>query len=196
MIQRREALGLRQEDAAKRVGCCTGTWGRWESPFRLPKPGAWLKIAKALGLTLEQLQRASGRALLELSAGNAQQPGRAPGDPKEPVEPELYQYLSIEASNLERMLANVDLHKLVQSGWHFHMANWRSHIREMLHSIDLLTRAARGETELFLKLHNTLLGNETGRVLPMPKIKRADQVFRPPTKNKPKGNAKGKKPRR
>lgn len=194
MIKRREELGLRQEDAAQRVGCCPGTWGRWESPYRLPKPGAWLKIAKALGLTLEQLQRAGGNTLLAISDGHAKQPGPAPGDAKVPVAPEEYRYLSGEAASLEHALANVDLHKLAQSGWHFHMGNWRSNIREMLHSIDLMVRAAKGETELFLKLHNTLLGNETGRVLPMPKIKKAQHPFKPPTQSKPKG--KGKKPRR
>ncbi len=94
-----------------------------------------------------------------------------------------YQFASKDAAVLDRNLANVDLHKLTQGGWHYHMGHWRTTQRNFLQAIDLLVRGAREQAELFQKLHNILLGNESGRVLPMPKpekyIPQSPQTPRP-----------------
>ncbi len=194
MIERRAALGLRQVDAAAKAKISPGTWVRWESPVILPRPRAWLIIARTLGLTLEQLQRAAGKTLESLGGGEPLQPGAKAEAPAAPVAPDDYEFLSIEASILDRMLTNIDLHKLTQGGWHFHMGEWRSTLRAQLRSIDLQVRAARDQVELFQKLQNILLGNESGRILPMPKP--AKLSGSPPPKRRPgKPGGKGKKKR-
>ena len=167
MIERRALLGLRQEDAAAKVPCSPNTWGRWESAHRLPPPRAWLKIAKALGLKLADVQRAAGNALLDFASGSTRPPG-GKGEPPAAVA-EKQQFHSIDAEILDKVLNNVDLHKLDQGGWHYTMELWRTHLREMNRGLDLLVRMARNQTELFLKLHAQLLGNETGRIVPLPK---------------------------
>jgi DNA-binding XRE family transcriptional regulator len=167
MIERRALLGLRQRDAAAKAGCTPGTWVRWESPIYLPRPKTWLVIAKTLGLTLEQLQQAAGQTLSSLGGGR---PAAAADTPKNKGEGGgEYHFASKDALVIDRNLANVDLHKLTQGGWHYHMGHWRTSQRNFLKAIDLLVRAAREQAELFQKLHNILLGNESGRILPMPK---------------------------
>jgi DNA-binding XRE family transcriptional regulator len=194
MIERRALLGLRQEDAAARVPCSPNTWGRWESAEKLPRPKAWIKIAKVLRLTLAQLQHAAGTTLIDLGGGRPTQPAAGKKEERE-VTPDEYQFLSVECEVLDRTLTNVDLHKLTQAGWHYHMDHWRSTQRELLRGIDHMIRAARNQAELFQKNYAHLLGNETGRVLPLPKpIKMT--VPPPPKRGKPKGGgAKGKKKR-
>lgn len=183
MIARRAELKFTQEQAAQKAGCSPGTWVRWESPFRLPTVRAWLKIAAALRIPLETLQRAAGKTLLELSGGNPAQPGEANAAAK-PVEPEEYEFLSGEAHTLDRMLRNVDLHKLHQTGWHYHMSEWRGSMREQVRGLDHLVRSLRNQLDLFVKMHHILLGNETGRIVPL----------RPP-KMKPPSPKRGQKPK-
>lgn len=197
MIERRALLGLRQEDAAAKVPCSPNTWGRWESAAKLPSPGAWIKIAKVLGITLGQLQRAAGKTLIDISGGQAAQPAK--NEPPQ-VGPDEYEYVSVEAQILDRLLMNLDLHKLAQAGWHYTMEQWRASQREHLRAIDVLVRASRNEAELFQKTHAHLLGNETGRVVPLPKpIKMTTPP--PPKRGSPKpghgkrGGPKGKKKR-
>lgn len=193
MIERRAHLGLRQEDAAAKVPCSPNTWGRWESAHRLPHASAWLKIAKALGLKLSDIQRAAGNTLLDLSTGETRQVG-SKAKPGAGTEPEVHQWVSMEAEVLDKVLANVDLHKLDQGGWHYTMELWRTQQREMARGLDLLMRTARSQVELFLKLHAQLLGNETGRVIPLPKPIKLNQ---PPQKwgGPPRKRGKGKKKR-
>lgn len=167
MIERRTALGLRQQDAAAKVPCSPNTWGRWESAHRLPRPGAWLKIAKVLGLKLADVQRAAGNALLDLASGETRTKDRKAATAG--AEPEPHAFVSIEAELLDKLLANVDLHKQEQGGWHYTMEAWRTQQREMARGIDILMRMARSQVELFLKIHAQLLGNETGRIVPLPK---------------------------
>jgi len=192
MIQRRALLGLRQQDAAQKAGCAPGTWVRWESPVVLPRPSAWLKIAKVLGLTLEQLQQAAGKTLESLGSGK-------PQDPEEKLEsrsaePAEFPFVSVEAAILDRLLANFDLHKLTQGGWHYHMGHWRALLRAQLQALDLQWRGLRDQVELFQKLNNILLGNETGRILPLPKPPKLSGS--PPPKRHPaKPGSKGKKKR-
>ncbi len=194
MIERRKKLGLRQEDAAAQVPCSPNTWGRWESSFRQPPIRAWIKIAKVLKITLGQLQRAAGQTLIDISGGEAKEPAAAPPGPR-PVGPDDYEYLSIEASILDKILTNLDFHKLVQPGWHYHMEHWRAVQRENLRGIDQMMRAARNQAELIQKLHAHLLGNETGRIHPLPKPIKMDTPP-PPKRGAPKrGGPKGKKRR-
>jgi hypothetical protein len=194
MIKRRAELGLRQQDAAAKVPCSPNTWGRWESAHRLPRPSAWLKIAKALGLTLAQLQNAASSAWRDLGGGQVTQPDPKGGEGK-PTDPERYEYVSVEAHILDRTLTNIDLHKLDQAGWHYSMENWRAVQRENLRAIDLLVRAARDQAELFQKMHAFLLGNETGRIVPLPKPIKMNAPP-PPKRGKPKGGSpKGKRKR-
>ncbi len=144
---------------------------------------AWLKIAAALRSTLESLQRAAGKTLLEISGGNPAQPGEGANAAAKPVEPEEYEFPSAEAHTLDRMLRNVDLHKLHQTGWHYHMSEWRGAIREQARGLDHLVHSLRNQLDLFVKMHHILLGNETGRIVPL----------RPP-KMKPPAPKRGKKP--
>ena len=192
MLERRAVLGYTQIDAAKKTGCSPGTWCRWESPTRLPTPKVWLKIAKTLGITLEQLQNAAGESLVAMSGGRPKQP-ELPGEAKkrEEVKPEQYEYLSQDAAILDRIISNIDLHKLTQGGWHYYMAAWRSNFRELLQAMDLVTRMATSQAALFQKLHSILLGNESGRVLPLPK----NQKYTPPSakRGQNQGGGKGKK---
>lgn len=194
MIERRAQLGLRQVDAAEKASCSPGTWVRWESPVVLPRPGAWLIIAKTLGLTLEQLQRAAGQALEQLGGGQPLQPGAKHDLPRQPVAPEEYRFGSIEAETLDRILANVDLHKLTQGGWHFHMSHWRATLRAQLRAMDLQVRSLREQVELYEKLQSILLGNETGRILPLPKPPKYSGSPPPKRRGKP-GSSQGKKKR-
>jgi DNA-binding XRE family transcriptional regulator len=194
MIERRAQLGLRQEDAAAKVPCSPNTWGRWESAHRLPHARVWLKIAKVLGLTLAQLQRAASSAWRDLDGGQVTQPDPKGGEGK-PTDPDRYEFLSIEAQILDRTVTNIDLHKLAQAGWQYTMEQWRSTLREQFRAIDLQVRAARNQAEFYQKMHAHLLGNETGRVYPLPKpIKMTGPP--PPKRGKPKGGGpKGKKKR-
>lgn len=186
MIERRAALGLRQRDAADRAGCSPGTWVRWESPTYLPRPKSWLIIAKALELTLEQVQEAAGRTLSELG-GPRPTPAEAPR--KKGEELGDYPFASSDAKLLDQLLANIDLHKLTQGGWHYHMGHWRTTQRSLLRAIDLLVRSAREQAELFQKLHNILLGNESGRILPLPKPEK--YIPQDPKPPRPKGRNPG-----
>lgn len=196
MIERRAALGMRQTDAAAKARVSPGTWVRWESPVVLPRPGAWLVIAKTLGLTLEQLQRAAGKTLEKLGGGQPLQPGAKVDAPKQPVAPDEYAFASVEGAILDRLLTNIDLHKLTQGGWHFHMGNWRAHLREQLRGMDLQWRSLRDQVELFQKLQNILLGNETGRILPLPKPPKLSGSLPPKRHPGKPGGAKGKKKKR
>jgi transcriptional regulator with XRE-family HTH domain len=193
MIQRRALLGLRQQDAAEKAGCAPGTWVRWESPVVLPRPGAWLKIAKVLGLTLEQLQQAAGKTLENLGSGKPQELDPKP-DPKTAAFDE-YPFVSVEAAILDRLLANIDLHKLTQGGWHYHMGHWRALLRAQLQALDLQWRGLRDQVELFQKLANILLGNETGRIVPLPKPPKLSGSPPPPKRHPAKPGSRGKKKR-
>ena len=192
MIQCRAALGLRQEDAAAKVPCSPSTWVRWESACRLPSPGAWVKIARVLGLKLDHLQRVAGTALIEIGGGMAKQPATKDRPEKE-VDPVLYEYLCMDALAIDKALNNVDLHKLRQTGWHYTLSEQRAALIEQLRAIDMQIRSARHQAEIFLQFYTHLLGNETGRVLPRVKQK---QKFTAPTKKRGVPKPKGQKPKK
>jgi transcriptional regulator with XRE-family HTH domain len=190
MIARRAELRMTQAQAATRAKCCAGTWVRWENPFRLPRPLAWLKIAQALDIPLEKLQNAAGTTLLEISGGNAKQPGWNLNEPMTPVDPEAYEFFSEEAMGFDRVIKDIDLHKLDFAGWNYHMSNWRAAIREQIRGVDYMVRSLKHQLELFIKLHHSLIGYEKGRMAPL-----RQKALRPnkPKKNKPKAAAKDKK---
>lgn len=171
MIERRKALGLNQKQAAEKAGASVNAWGRWESAVRLPRAKVWPAIAKALDVTLARLQREAGKALNRL--GGEEHPGaRQEKDPATGVGTiiiDTYTFCSSETENLEKYLNNVDLHKLHQSGWHYHMEHWRTQQRQIIRAADLLMQSLREQADLFVKLHHILLGNESGRILPIPK---------------------------
>ena len=192
MIERRAALGWRQEDAAAKVPCSPSTWVRWESVRRLPRPGAWIKIARVLGLKLDQLQRVAGSALMEIGGGQAKQPATAE-TPAKVVDPDHYEYLSMDALHIDKALQNIDLHKLRQAGWHYTLSEQRAALIEQLRAIDMQVRSARHQAEIFLQFYTHLLGNETGRVLPRVKQK---QKFTAPTRKRGAPKPKGQQPKK
>lgn len=193
MIARRAELRLTQAHAASRAKCCAGTWVRWENAFRLPKPTAWVKIAQALDIPLDQLQGAAGVTLLEISGRNAQQPGQSPNEPMKPLDPDRYQFLSSEAAEFDKFIADIDLHKLDFIGWNFHMSEWRSAIREQIRGVDHMFRSLKTQLELFVKLHHSLIGYQKGRMAPLRRAGLDPDKAKKAKKGKPKNAGKAAK---
>jgi hypothetical protein len=167
MVARRAELKLTQAHAATRAKVCAGTWVRWENPFRLPKPTAWVKIAQALDVPLEKLQNAAGTALHVISGGNARQAGLELNQPMTPVDPDQYEFFSEEAMRFDQVIKDIDLHKLDFIGWNYHMSNWRAAIREQARGVDYMVRSLKHQLELFIKLHHSLIGYDKGRMAPL-----------------------------
>lgn len=193
MIARRAELRLTQEQAATRAKCCAGTWVRWENPFRLAKPTAWVKIAQALDIPLDKLQNAAGMTLLEISGGNAQQPGKSLTEKMAQVDPDKYEFVSDEAAQFDKFISDIDLHKLDFIGWNYHMSNWRGAIREQIRSFDFMMRSLRTQLELFVRLHNSLIGHEKGRMAPLRRAGLNPKKTKQGKPSKPKSSAKDKK---
>ncbi|MBA0127244.1 helix-turn-helix transcriptional regulator [Haloechinothrix sp. YIM 98757] len=81
---RREAMGFTQESFAIALGVELSTVGRWERGTLTPQPGRRARIAKALGITLEQLNE----LLSPSQAGNSSVGTSIPPGPSGPPHPQ------------------------------------------------------------------------------------------------------------
>lgn len=55
--ERREALGLSQQEAASKAGLSTTSWSIWERDERLPRMGLLRDIAETIGADISEMVR-------------------------------------------------------------------------------------------------------------------------------------------
>jgi tetratricopeptide (TPR) repeat protein/transcriptional regulator with XRE-family HTH domain len=78
LAQRRKAMGLTQEQLADQLGVDRTTVVRWERGETRPQPWVRLKLAAALGVSVDRLEE-----LLASSGARARPPGQAPQVPRQ-----------------------------------------------------------------------------------------------------------------
>lgn len=159
MRQRRSELSLSQVAAARRAGVDLKTWGRWERRDTTVRPDNWIKIARALDLQIDDLQKAAFQSLqLQLGLPPLSQTSV---DCKSSVDvPHVFRYEPI-AQLAEKL--DIEVNKLDQQEWQFPIGRWRTMLRRQLIAIEEQLYAAEAQTELFRDFVLKLIGEPSFR---------------------------------
>lgn len=159
MKQRRAELSLSQVAAARRAGVDLKTWGRWERQDTTVRPDNWIKVARALDLQIDDLQKAAFRSL-QMQLGLPPIAHISVDCEGVADMPHVFRYEAI-AQLAERL--DIEVNKLDQQEWQFPIGRWRTMLRRQLIAIEEQLYAAEAQTELFRDFVLKLIGEPSFR---------------------------------